>query len=103
ADAAIAGGTPVPRFDFGALHHVHADLPLTRQLLDNLIGNAIKYTAPGVTPRISVASTGSDGDRIEVTITDNGVGIPAGQHETIFGNFHRAHTGSTFAGTGLGL
>ena len=103
ADSATAAGTPIPRFDIGSLHAVHADAPLVRQLLENLIGNAIKYTAPGVTPAITIRSADAGDGRIAVTIADNGVGIPEGQHEAIFGNFHRAHTGGTFAGTGLGL
>ena len=103
ADAAVAAGDPVPRFDIGALPPVQADRPLIRQLLDNLIGNAVKYTAAGVTPAIGVTAAGPVDGRVRITVSDNGVGIPAGQHEAIFGNFHRAHHGSGFAGTGLGL
>ncbi|MBO3741283.1 ATP-binding protein [Actinoplanes flavus] len=101
-DAASAAGGLVPRFTINTPHQVYGDPPLIRQLLDNLIGNAIKYTAGDVVPAVTVTSAVA-GDRIAVTVTDNGVGIPAGQHEAIFGNFHRAHTGSAFAGTGLGL
>jgi signal transduction histidine kinase len=101
-DAAVAAGTPVPEFVLDDLDPVLADVVLTRQLLDNLIGNAVKYTAPGVRPRI-VVSCARAGDRVEVTVADNGIGIPAGQHEAIFGNFHRAHHGSGYSGTGLGL
>ncbi|HWS32088.1 MAG TPA: ATP-binding protein, partial [Actinoplanes sp.] len=77
------------------------DLPLIRQLLDNLIGNAIKYTAPGVTPVLTIDADA--GEEVTVRITDNGIGIPAGQHDKIFSDFHRAHADSGFAGTGLGL
>ncbi|GAA0455744.1 hypothetical protein Aca07nite_50430 [Actinoplanes capillaceus] len=101
-DAASAAGGLVPRFTINTPHQVYGDPPLIRQLLDNLIGNAIKYTAGDVVPVVTVTSAVRD-DRIAVTVADNGVGIPAGQHEAIFGNFHRAHTGSSFAGTGLGL
>lgn len=38
-----------------------------------------------------------------MTIGDHGIAIPAGQHEAIFGNFHRAHPAGGYAGTGLGL
>ncbi|MEV6305606.1 ATP-binding protein [Actinoplanes sp. NPDC051861] len=103
ADSAVVGDNPVPCFAIGPLPRVHADPPLIRQLLDNLIGNSIKYTAPGVVPAISVTAAGSAGGYVTVTIDDNGIGIPAGQHEAIFGNFHRAHAGSAYAGTGLGL
>ncbi|GAA4934723.1 ATP-binding protein [Actinoplanes utahensis] len=101
-DAAVAGGLPVPTFTVGALAEVHADRVLTRQLLDNLIANAIKYTAPGVVPRLTISGELRDGV-VEVTLSDNGIGIPAGQHDAIFGNFHRAHRDAGYAGTGLGL
>jgi signal transduction histidine kinase len=101
-DAAIAAGLPVPRFTVGDLPAVQADPVLIRQLVDNLIGNAVKYVAAGVTPELSVTAT-SDDDGIRIRIADNGIGIPAGQHEAIFGNFHRAHPTGPYAGTGLGL
>jgi signal transduction histidine kinase/integral membrane sensor domain MASE1 len=101
-DAAIAAGMPAPRFTVADLPPVQADPVLMRQLLDNLIGNAIKYTARGVTPALTVTAT-RDGDMVRVCVADNGIGIPAGQHDEIFGNFHRAHTMLGYAGTGLGL
>jgi PAS domain S-box-containing protein len=102
-DQAAGMSTPMPRFDIDDLAVVDADPVLTRQLLENLIGNAIKYTAPGVVPRISVSCEPVGDGFVRVDVDDNGIGIPAGQHEAIFQNFHRAHTGSGYAGTGLGL
>ncbi|MBB2948884.1 signal transduction histidine kinase [Actinoplanes lutulentus] len=102
ADAAVAAGKVEPKFSIGALPPVAADPVLLRQLLDNLIGNAIKYTAPGVTPFLTIDAHRA-GDLVTFTIADNGIGIPHGQHAAIFGNFHRAHTSSNFLGTGLGL
>lgn len=78
-----------------------ADAGLVRQLLDNLIGNAIKYVAPGVRPMIEVTGH-TDGDWIEVRVADNGIGIPVGEREAVFETLHRAH-GDRFGGTGLGL
>ncbi|BCJ47591.1 hypothetical protein GCM10010168_19490 [Actinoplanes ianthinogenes] len=101
-DQAETTGTPVPRIHIGELPLVHADPALIRQLLDNLIGNAVKYTAPGTVPDIAVTG-GYDGAQVRVTVTDNGIGIPAGQHTTVFDNFHRAHRDAGYAGTGLGL
>ncbi|SER22052.1 ATP-binding protein [Actinokineospora terrae] len=101
-DAAAAAGNAVPRFHVGALPPVRADLVLVRQLLDNLIGNAVKYTAPGTVPDLDI-SAAQHGDRVRVTIADNGIGIPLGQHEAVFDNFHRAHRESGYSGTGLGL
>ncbi|GAA4587318.1 signal transduction histidine kinase [Actinoplanes octamycinicus] len=109
-DAAVAAGKPEPVFDVGRLPAVQADPILVRQLIDNLIGNAVKYTAPGVTPALRITADGSPADSaaadagmVTVRIADNGIGIPEGQHEAIFGNFHRAHTTGGYLGTGLGL
>ncbi|MEU4690038.1 diguanylate cyclase [Actinoplanes sp. NPDC023714] len=101
-DQAESTGRPVPVFEIGELRPVYADPVLIRQLLENLISNAVKYTAAGVTPRLRI---GSDrvGDMVTMTIDDNGIGIPEGQHGSIFGDFHRAHTDGGYAGTGLGL
>ncbi|MEU4421452.1 ATP-binding protein [Actinoplanes sp. NPDC024001] len=101
-DNAIAAGRPRPRFAVRDLPVVLADPVLLRQLLDNLIGNAIKYTDAAVTPALTITAE-RDEDMIRVRITDNGIGIPAGQHEAIFGDFHRAHRTGPYAGTGLGL
>ncbi|GAA3845117.1 hypothetical protein GCM10022243_09250 [Saccharothrix violaceirubra] len=102
ADAAVAAGAPVPKFAGRTLEPVLADAVLVRQLMENLIGNAIKYTAPGVVPEI-VVTTHRRGGRISVAVVDNGIGIPPGQHDRIFATFHRAHTGTNYTGTGLGL
>jgi PAS domain S-box-containing protein len=101
-DQAQGGPGPVPQFTIAALDDVQADPVLVRQLLENLIGNAVKYASPGIRPTVSVISTRL-GDQVEVTVRDNGIGIPPGQHEAIFDNFHRAHPGSAYPGTGLGL
>ncbi|WP_432980757.1 ATP-binding protein [Dactylosporangium sp. CA-233914] len=102
-DLSAAAGTPPPQFTLGHLHNVRADPVLLRQLLDNLVGNAVKYTAPGTVPRIAIASSIDDDGLVRVELADNGIGIPAGHHDAIFTNFHRAHRSSGYAGTGLGL
>lgn len=101
-DHAQSGAGPVPQFTIAALDAVQADPVLVRQLLENLIGNAVKYTRPGARPVIAVVST-RVGDQVQVTVRDNGIGIPPGQHEAIFENFHRAHPDPAYQGTGLGL
>ncbi|WP_229831161.1 ATP-binding protein [Actinoplanes ianthinogenes] len=109
-DAAVAAGKPEPVFDIGKLPAVQADPILVRQLLDNLIGNAVKYTAPGVVPALRITATAPSFSplspapgMVTVHIADNGIGIPDGQHSAIFDNFHRAHAGGGYLGTGLGL
>jgi signal transduction histidine kinase len=82
------------------LTSVHADPTLCRQLLDNLIGNALKYTPPGTAAHVFISSHEADG-MIRIDIVDHGVGVPPGQHELIFSPLHRSHAG--YDGTGLGL
>jgi signal transduction histidine kinase len=101
-DAAVAAGRPEPRFAVGPLPPVQADPVLVRQLIDNLVGNAIKYTAPETVPALRITA-GQDDTMVTVRIVDNGIGIPEGQHDAIFGNFHRAHPDGGHLGTGLGL
>jgi diguanylate cyclase (GGDEF)-like protein len=82
---------------------VYADENRLQQVLHNLIGNAIKFTAEG---RISVyAKLSDDGDWIEVSVKDAGIGIPESKLDTIFESFEQAE-GSTereYGGTGIGL
>ncbi len=102
-DLAQSTAAPMPRFDIGDLPTVDADPILTRQLLENIIGNAIKYTAAGVVPHVTVRSESTGAGLARIAVEDNGIGIPADQHEAIFQNFHRAHAGAGYGGTGLGL
>lgn len=80
---------------------VRADQLLVGQVLDNLVGNALKYVAPGVEPDVRVSATTERPGWVTVRVTDNGIGIPDGEHESVFGEFQRAHRG--YEGTGLGL
>jgi signal transduction histidine kinase/CHASE3 domain sensor protein len=91
-----------PQIDIDALPEVCADAVMIRQLLDNLIGNAIKYTRTGEPARVHVwaATNGAD---LRLHIDDHGIGIPPDQQTEVFTAFHRAHAGQPYAGTGLGL
>ncbi|GAB2867312.1 ATP-binding protein [Nocardioides pacificus] len=80
------------------------DEALLRQLLDNLIGNAIKYTVAHVRPRIEVRRRAVGTTWLEVDVSDNGIGIAPDELERIFEPFHRTRGGQERAsGHGLGL
>jgi signal transduction histidine kinase len=93
---------PGPTIEIGPLPRVYADATTVRQVLDNLIGNAVKYVVPGEVPVVRVTGRRLD-DLVEVTVADEGVGIPADQRDRIFEAFHRAHAGRGYAGHGIGL
>jgi PAS domain S-box-containing protein len=86
----------------GDLLDVWADRVLLRQVLDNLIGNALKYVAPGTIPRVLVEAEPAGEGWACVKVRDNGIGVPPPQRERIFENFQRA-SGEDYRGTGLGL
>jgi len=77
------------------------DVQLT-QLLQNLVGNAIKYQKPGV-PLVHI-SAARDGEGMWLfSVRDNGLGIDPKFFERIFGMFQRLHKREEYAGTGMGL
>ncbi|MER7282878.1 PAS domain S-box protein [Dactylosporangium sp. NPDC000244] len=91
-----------PAIATGDLPAVWADPGMLRQVLDNLVGNAVKYTRPGRRAEVTVAA-GRSGGTARITVADRGIGIPADQRRQVLSSFHRAHTGQGYAGTGLGL
>lgn len=86
----------------GALPQVLGEEIQLTQLLRNLIDNAIKYMRPGVQPVIAISAV-SEGDQVQVTVADNGIGIAAEHGARIFQIFQRLHTAEDYPGTGVGL
>ncbi|PYJ82757.1 MAG: hypothetical protein DME22_17480, partial [Verrucomicrobia bacterium] len=72
------------------------------QVVGNLVSNAIKFVAPGVTPRVRLRGEES-GDFFRLWIEDNGIGVAAEHRERIFRIFERLHGVETYPGTGIGL
>ena len=72
------------------------------RVLENLVGNALKYAPPGST--VVVGAT-ADGDWLAATVDDEGVGIPDTERDLVLEPFHRAWNvrESRIPGTGLGL
>jgi signal transduction histidine kinase/DNA-binding response OmpR family regulator len=87
-------------------NHLHADAGRLRQVLLNLVGNAIKFTDTGeVVVHVRMDRTEDKGGMLHVAVTDTGIGIPSEKHEEIFEAFSQADGSITrrYGGTGLGL
>jgi PAS domain S-box-containing protein len=94
------------RYDTSAPRHVVGDPGRIRQVLTNLVGNAVKFTARGEV-FVNVEVTGGTGDDVELRfdVRDTGIGVPTGDLDHLFDKFTQADAGTTrqFGGTGLGL
>jgi light-regulated signal transduction histidine kinase (bacteriophytochrome) len=84
-----------------ALPHVHADPLQLTQLLQNLIGNGIKFRGDKE-PQIHISATKLK-DVWQFSVRDNGIGIEPQYFERIFQIFQRLHTRREYSGTGIGL
>ncbi|SIS95192.1 PAS domain S-box protein [Belliella pelovolcani] len=80
----------------------HVDYTLFRQVWENLISNAIKYSSKKSQPEIHIYSENSD-EEITYHIKDNGVGFNMAYADKLFGVFQRLHSDQEFEGTGVGL
>ena len=84
------------------LGHVMAHRETLGNVLTNLLGNALKFVAPGVGPRVRVWSESRD--RMErLWVEDNGIGIDPRHHAAVFRVFERLHGVEAYPGTGIGL
>jgi signal transduction histidine kinase/CheY-like chemotaxis protein len=101
------GGT----VEIGPLPTLHADPMQMRQLLQNLIGNGLKFHRPHEPPRVRVEGRlldGREGEErggplCEIAVRDNGIGFEEKYLDRIFQLFQRLHSRSEYEGTGIGL
>jgi hypothetical protein len=82
--------------------HAHGDPRLVRIALDNLLGNAWKFTARTAEARIEVGQDEHDGETV-FFVRDNGAGFDMQYADKLFGAFQRLHGQEEFEGTGIGL
>jgi PAS domain S-box-containing protein len=84
------------------LPNIHADPVMARQVVQNLLENAVKYTSKRAVTKIEIAPIDTAHDR-GFFIKDNGAGFNMRQSGQLFGVFKRMHKASEFAGVGVGL
>jgi light-regulated signal transduction histidine kinase (bacteriophytochrome) len=82
---------------------VNGDPTLLRLVLENLLGNAWKYSAKAVRARIEFGAEAGDGGRRVFVVRDNGAGFDMRVADRLFGLFQRLHSAKDFPGTGVGL
>jgi len=103
------------KVEVGTLPTIDADPLQMRQLLQNLIGNALKFQAPNAQPFVKIeaqivkvpfaggADDSPDAEVCELTVQDNGIGFEEKYSEKIFAMFQRLHGRNEYEGTGVGL
>ena len=91
------------RVEVGALPVIAADPLQMRQLLQNLLGNSLKYRRKDTPPVVRLSCSSPDARHRAITVTDNGIGFDEKHATKIFGMFTRLHGRAQYAGSGIGL
>jgi len=86
----------------GQLPAIDADALQMRQLLQNLVGNGLKFHKPGRPPRVEISGSAVNGTA-QIVVSDNGIGFDQKYAERIFTMFERLHGRASYEGTGIGL
>ena len=102
ADLAPDQGERSVEWRIGPLPAVIGDVGLLRQVFDNLLSNALKYTRTRQTALIEVTAR-QQGREVWLSVRDNGVGFDPEYIGRLFGVFQRLHRSDEFEGTGIGL
>lgn len=90
------------RFELKPMPRAWADPAMLRQVLVNLIGNAVKFSSRQAAPAIEIGGSAAGGIST-FQVTDNGAGFDQRYVHKLFGVFQRLHTKDEFEGTGVGL
>jgi PAS domain S-box-containing protein len=86
----------------GDLPAIDGDALQMRQLLQNLVGNGLKFHKPDTPPRVEVSGRTINGNA-NIEVSDNGIGFDEKYAERIFTMFERLHGRAAYEGTGIGL
>jgi signal transduction histidine kinase len=82
---------------------IHADPSLMKQVLINLMSNAVKYSARRAHALIDIGTVAGSASEVVLFVRDNGAGFDAQYSDKLFGVFQRLHRADEFEGTGIGL
>ncbi|MDQ1429045.1 MAG: hypothetical protein QOK39_2521, partial [Acidimicrobiaceae bacterium] len=88
--------------DAAVLPQVNGDSLQLQNLLENLVGNALKFSVEGTVPKVHVGAEWVD-DGWCLSVSDNGIGIDPTKRDRIFGMFARLNPQDHYGGTGIGL
>lgn len=102
SDLAVQSRETGGHVDVDALPVVKGDALQLRQLMQNLIGNALKYHKPGIPPRVKISAS-QTADTAQIFVEDNGIGFEQEHAERIFQPFQRLVGRSQYEGSGMGL
>jgi PAS domain S-box-containing protein len=97
---------PVPadiRVDLDGVEEVVGDPLLIGHVLQNLISNSIKFRRPDRDPAIAVEAGRMPSGEVQVSVTDNGIGIDPDYADRVFEMFYRLHDEDEYEGVGIGL
>jgi len=98
--SALIKGQKIEHTIDGDLFNVSTDPRIMKNILFNLVSNALKYSPPEGVIKCTVTRTG---DKMNLVVSDNGIGIPEDEQKHLFERFFRASNVENIQGTGLGL
>jgi light-regulated signal transduction histidine kinase (bacteriophytochrome) len=103
ADLEPAIAESAGRIAVGQLPVIDADVFQMRQLLQNLLGNALKFRRKDTPPLVRLTATSAGSESCTITVADNGIGFNEEYSDKIFRMFERLHSRARYAGSGIGL